>query len=112
MMLLAAFQTLLFRYTGQEDIIVGTDVANRNRSEIEGLIGFFVNQLVLRTKLSGEQTFRELLRQVRNVALNGYLHQDLPFERLVEALRPERHLSRTPLFQVKFVFHNLPTSSL
>ncbi len=112
MTLLAAFQVLLHFYSGQDDIIVGTDVANRNRAEIEHLIGFFVNQLVLRARLSKEQTFHELLNQVRSVALDAYLHQDLPFERLVEVLKPDRLLSHTPLFQVKFVFHNLPAGSL
>src|SRR5215469_6534466 len=104
MMLLAAFQTLLFRYTGQEDIVVGTDVANRNRTEIEGLIGFFVNQLVLRTDLSGHPTFRDLLKRVRNMALKAYTHQDLPFEKLAEVLNPERSLQHAPLFQAKVIF--------
>jgi len=106
--LLGAFQTLLYRYTAQEDIIVGTDVANRNRLEVEGLIGFFVNQLVLRGDLSGNPTFRELLARLREVCLEAYDHQDLPFEKLVEALRPERDMSRSPLFQVKLVFQNTP----
>jgi hypothetical protein len=103
MALVAAFQTLLHWYTNQEDIVVGTDVANRNRAETEGLIGFFVNQLVLRTDLAGDLTFREVLRRVREVMLGAYAHQDLPFDKLVEALNPERNLSRTPLFQVKIV---------
>ncbi|MEG3972562.1 amino acid adenylation domain-containing protein, partial [Microcoleus sp. T2B6] len=102
MLLLAAFQTLLYRYTGQDDIIVGTPIANRNRQEIEGLIGFFVNTLVLRTDLSGNPNFEQLLNRVREVALGAYAHQDLPFEQLVEALRPTRDLSYTPLFQVMF----------
>jgi hypothetical protein len=102
MTLLAAFQTLLYRYTQQEDIAVGSPIANRNRSEIEGLIGFFVNSLVLRTNLSGNPTFRELLSRVREVALGAYAHQDLPFEKLVEELHPERNLSQNPLFQVVF----------
>ncbi len=106
MTLLAAFNTLLYRYTGQDDIIVGAPIANRNRSEIEGLIGFFTNTLVLRTDLSGNPTFRELLGRVRAVALGAYAHQDLPFEKLVEALHPERDLSHNPLFQVMFILQN------
>ncbi|MCY7321521.1 MAG: condensation domain-containing protein, partial [Phormidesmis sp. CAN_BIN36] len=86
MTLLAAFQTLLYRYTGQEDIAIGSPIANRHRSELEGLIGFFVNSLVLRSDLSGDPTFRKLLKRVREVALEAYVHQDLPFEKLVEAL--------------------------
>jgi len=103
MFLLAAFQVLLARYTGQDDIPVGTVVANRGRREIEGLIGFFVNTLVMRGRLPAEQSFENFLRQVREVCLGAYGHQDLPFEMLVEALQPERNLSHTPLFQVMFV---------
>jgi non-ribosomal peptide synthetase component F len=103
MTLLAAFKTQLQRYTGQDDIVVGTNVANRNRVEIEGLIGFFINQLVLRTTLSGNPSFLELLRRVREVALGAYAHQDLPFDKLVEVLRPRRDVGHTPLFQVLFV---------
>ena len=102
MTLLAAFQTLLYRYTAQDDIVVGSPIANRNRTEIEGLIGFFVNTLVLRTNLGGNPTFHELLGRVREVALGAYAHQDLPFEKLVEELHPERSLNHTPLFQVLF----------
>jgi non-ribosomal peptide synthetase component F len=109
MVLLAAFDSLLYCYTSQEDMVVGTDVANRNRSEVEGLIGFFVNQLVMRVSLSGNPEFRELLARVREVALGAYAHQDLPFEKLVEALNPERSLSRTPLFQVKMILQNIPS---
>ncbi|MFP4099132.1 amino acid adenylation domain-containing protein [Coleofasciculus sp.] len=108
MTLLAAFQTLLYRYTNQDDIVVGTDVANRNRAEIEPLIGFFVNILVLRSDLSGNPTFRELLERVREVTLGAYAHQDLPFAKLVESLQPDRAVSKTPLFQVLFVLQNAP----
>ncbi|MFB2968337.1 amino acid adenylation domain-containing protein [Aerosakkonema sp. BLCC-F183] len=112
MTLLAAFQTLLYRYTGQEDIAVGSPIANRNRSEIEGLIGFFVNSLVLRTDLSGNPTFPELLNRVKEVTMGAYAHQDLPFEKLVEELHPERDLSRNPLFQVSFSLQNTPVEAL
>jgi len=106
MTLLAAFQALLARYSRQEDISVGTPIANRNRAEIENLIGLFVNTLVLRTDLSGNPSFREALRRVREVALGAYSHQDLPFEMLVDALQPDRNLSHTPLFQVMFILQN------
>jgi amino acid adenylation domain-containing protein len=102
MTLLAAFQTLLYRYTGQEDIVVGSPIANRNRAEIEGLIGFFVNTLVLRSNLSGNPRFTELLARVREMALGAYAHQDLPFEKLVEELKPERSLSHPPFFGILF----------
>jgi len=108
MTLLAAYQTLIFRYTGQEDVLVGTPIANRTRAEIEELIGFFVNALVMRTDLSGEPSFREVIGRVRAVALGAYAHQDLPFEKLVEVLQPERDLTRTPLFQVWFALQNAP----
>jgi amino acid adenylation domain-containing protein len=112
MTLLAAFQTMLYRYTNQEDIVVGTPIANRTRKETEGLIGFFVNTLVLRTDCSGNPTFRELLRRVREVALEAYGHQDIPFEKLVEELKPERTLNRMPLFQTFFAVQNAPKSIL
>ncbi|MEH2324932.1 MAG: amino acid adenylation domain-containing protein [Nostoc sp.] len=110
--LLAAFKVLLYRYTQQEDIVIGSPIANRNRSEIEGLIGFFVNSLVLRSDLSGNPTFRELLSRVKEVALGAYAHQDLPFEKLVEELHPERNLNQNPLFQVVFALQNAPMSAL
>ncbi|HKV09944.1 MAG TPA: amino acid adenylation domain-containing protein [Thermoanaerobaculia bacterium] len=112
MTLLAVFQTLLHRYTGQKDLVVGSPIANRNRSELENLIGFFVNMLVLRTDLSGDPSFLELLDRVRQVALGAYAHQDLPFEKLVEELRPDRDLRHTPLFQVGFRLLNVPASHL
>ncbi|MCW5312693.1 condensation protein [Nostoc sp. KVJ3] len=112
MILLAAFQTLLHWYTNQEDIVVGTDIANRNQAETKELIGFFVNQLVLRTDLSGNPTFLELLERVREMTLEAYAHQDLPFDKLVDALNPKRELNRTPLFQVKLVLENTQTPSL
>ncbi|MBD2529846.1 amino acid adenylation domain-containing protein [Nostoc flagelliforme FACHB-838] len=112
MTLLAAFKTLLYRYTNQSDILIGSPIANRNRAEIENLIGFFVNTLVLRSNLSGNPTFRDLLKQVREVALEAYAHQDLPFEKLVEEIQPERNLSHNPLFQVMFVLQNAPMRQL
>jgi amino acid adenylation domain-containing protein len=112
MTLLAAFQTLLARYTGQGEIIVGTDIANRNRGETEALIGFFVNQLVMRTDFSDDPTFSELLRRVREATLAAYMHQDLPFELLVQRLQPERDLSRAPIFQTKLVLQNVPHEEL
>jgi amino acid adenylation domain-containing protein len=109
MVLLAAFKALLFRYSGETDLCVGTPIANRGRSEVEGLIGFFLNTLALRTDLSREPTFRELLRRVREVALESYAHQDVPFEMVVDAVQPERDLSHSPLFQVMFVLQSAPT---
>lgn len=102
MTLLAAFEVLLYRYTGQEDVLIGTTIANRNRAETENLIGFFVNTLLLRTDLSGSPSFLELLKRVREVALGAYANQDLPFEILVDELQRTRDLSRSPLFQVMF----------
>ncbi|MDF5730971.1 MAG: condensation domain-containing protein, partial [Rhizonema sp. PD38] len=111
MMLLAAFQTLLFRYTNQTDICVGTPIANRNHGDTERLVGLFANTLVLRTNLSGNPSFSDLLSQVRKMALDAYAHQDVPFEQLVEQLQPERSLSHTPLFQVIFTLQ-APLSEL
>ncbi|MBE8964963.1 TauD/TfdA family dioxygenase [Nostocales cyanobacterium LEGE 12452] len=112
MTLVAAFKTLMHYCTNQDDIVVGTDVANRNFTETENIIGFFVNQLVLRIYLGGNPTFQELLKRVREVTLAAYEHQDMPFDQLVLALKPERDLSRTLLFQSKFVLQNTPTYSL
>jgi len=108
MTLLAGFKILLFRYTGCTDISVGSPIANRNRQELEPLIGFFVNTLVLRTAFAEDASVSRLLQQIREVSLQAYAHQDIPFERLVEALHPARELSRTPLFQVMFVLQNAP----
>ncbi|HEY0783796.1 MAG TPA: condensation domain-containing protein, partial [Thermoanaerobaculia bacterium] len=112
MTLLAAFQALLGRTTGQEDVVVGSPVANRNRAETEGLIGFFVNTLALRADLGGDPPFAALLDQVKDGALGAYAHQDVPFEKLVEVLAPERDLSRSPLFQVAFALQNAPRKDL
>ncbi|HEY0094568.1 MAG TPA: AMP-binding protein, partial [Archangium sp.] len=112
MTLLAAFKSVLHRYTGQKDIAVGSPIANRKLPEMELLIGFFVNTLVLRTELSGDPSFRELLQRVRRTCLEAYAHQDVPFEKLVEELQPERNLGRNPLFQVLFSFQNTPRQDL
>jgi hypothetical protein len=106
MVMMAAFKVLLWHHSNQEDIVVGTDVANRDRREIEGLIGFFVNQIVVRTDLSGDPNFRELLARVRRVALEAYSYQEIPFDRLVAALNPERESNYSPLFQAKIVMQN------
>jgi amino acid adenylation domain-containing protein len=106
MVFLAAFQTLLHRMTGDEDIVVGTPVAGRDRSETEGLIGLFLNSLAIRTNLSGDPSFLDLLARVRKVALEAYDHQELPFEKLVEELQPERNLASTPIFQVFINMYN------
>jgi len=105
--LLAAFKTLLYRYTGAGDVVVGSPIANRTRPELEPLIGFFANTLVLRTRVAGSLSFRDLLSRVHEVALEGYAHQDIPFERLVEELHPERSLAYNPLFQVMFALQNM-----
>jgi natural product biosynthesis luciferase-like monooxygenase protein/amino acid adenylation domain-containing protein len=112
MLLLAAYNALLYRHSGQEDILVGTPIANRNRAELEGLIGFFANTLVIRTDLSGNPSFRELLSRVREEAFGAFAHQDLPFERLVEELQPDRDTTRNPLFQVVFAMQNVPAAPL
>jgi len=112
MTLLAAFQVFLYKYTGQTDILIGTPIAGRNRAETENLIGFFVNTLVLRAQLSEGLTFRALLESTRRTALEGYAHQDIPFEKLVEELQPTRDLSYSPLFQVMLVLQNVPREKL
>jgi amino acid adenylation domain-containing protein len=109
MVLLAAFKVLLHRYTNQAKIVVGTPIANRNHSELESVIGFFTNTLVLCSEVSGDLSFRELLARVRETTLGAYEHQELPFEKLVTELQPERSLSHNPVFQVMFTFQNLPT---
>ena len=112
MVLLTTFFILLHRYSGQDEILVGTPVANRNRQEFENLIGVFINTLVLRKNISGYTGFRELLKQIRDLSLEAYAHQDLPFEKLVEELKPKRDLSRTPIFQVVFNMQNAPMPNL
>jgi hypothetical protein len=106
MILLSGFVVMLHRASGCDDLVIGTDIANRNRRETEDLIGLFVNQLVLRNDLSGNPTFRDLVRRVRRTTLKAYTHQDAPFDRLVDALNPVRDLATTPLFQVKLVLQN------
>src|SRR5205823_6604164 len=108
--LLAAFQTLLHRYSGQEDICVGTPVSDRGRAELAHVTGFFVNTLVLRTDCSGSPSFRQLLARVQEVVHGALAHQDVPFDRLVEELRPPRDPSRNPLFQVMFEHHEGPAA--
>jgi amino acid adenylation domain-containing protein len=112
MTLLAAFKALLYQYTGQTNLVIGTPIAGRNRPETEGLIGFFVNTLVLRSDLSGNPRFRELLRQVRDVCLGAYTHQELPYQKLVEALHPKRGATRISLARVSFAFQNVPRQPL
>ena len=112
MSLLSGFTLVLSRYSGQRDLLVGTPVAGRNRTEIENLVGFFVNTLVLRTDLSGNPSATKFLRHIREVCLDAFAHQDLPFERLVEEMRPARDLSRSPLIQVMFALQNAPLQPL
>ena len=112
MTLVAAFKTLLARYAGQDQIVIGTPIAYRNWIDVEHLIGFFVNTLVLRTDLSGNPPFNELLKRTREVTLGAFAHQDVPFEKLVEELQPERDITRTPFFQVMFSLQNAPMPSL
>jgi len=109
--LLAAFAVLLHRYTGQEDILIGSPVAHRTRPEVEGLVGFFVNTLIMRARVSGDESFYVLLRRLRETALGAYAHQDLPFEQLVEEIQPARDLNHTPLFQVMFTLQNAPVGT-
>ncbi|MEB3279245.1 MAG: amino acid adenylation domain-containing protein [Lyngbya sp.] len=112
MTLMAAYVTLLFRYSGQSDILLGTPIANRNHQDIEGLIGFFVNTLVIRTRIENNPSFSELLKQVRSTCLDAYANQDVPFEQIVETLKIERSLSHSPLFQVMFALQNTPMEQL
>jgi NRPS condensation-like uncharacterized protein len=112
MVLLAAFTIALHRLTGQRDLVIGTDIANRNRVELEPLIGFFVNELILRIKIEDDPTFDELLAQVRETALDAYIYQDIPFDKLVEALEPERRSGHTPFIRAKLVVQNTPPQSL
>jgi hypothetical protein len=112
MVLLAAFDVLLYRYTYQPDIVVGTAIANRNRSETEPLMGFFVNMLVMRTDMNGNPSFRELLDRVKQLTLAAYQHQDVPFEQVIEMLQPQRSLNRSPLYQVEFTLQNAPLEPL
>ena len=112
MLLLGAFQVLLHRYTGEEDLPIGSAVANRNRPEVERVVGFFANNIVLRGNVGGNPTVRELLLRVRETALSAYAHQDMPFDLLVNALATRRDLEHSPLFQVMFVLNNMPMTKL
>ena len=112
MVLLAGFAALLYRYTGQPDIVVGTAIASRNRDETESLIGFFINMLVMRADVSGNPTFLELLRRVKQMTLSAYQYQDVPFEQIIEMLQPQRSFNYTPLYQVQFTLQNTPTAPL
>jgi len=108
MTLLAGFYAVLSRYSGQDDVVVGTPIAGRNRTEAEGIIGLFANTVALRLDLSGDPAFEELIRRAKKMTLNAYQHQEMPFENLVEELNPERSLSRNPLFQALFSLGNVP----
>src|SRR5205085_9757221 len=112
MAMAGVFQELVGRYSGSQEAVIGTDVANRNRVEVEGLVGFFVNQLVLRTELGGRPSVEEMLRRVREVTLGAYGHQEVPFEKVVEAMNPERSLQYSPLFQVSFTLQNAPMQEI
>ena len=112
MILLAAFQLMLAQYAGKDDISVGTPIANRNRAETENLIGFFVNTIVLRTDLSNDPSFKDVLQRVKKVTLDAYAHQDVPFDRVVDAVQPQRDTSRSALFQVMFMMQNLPEQKI
>jgi non-ribosomal peptide synthetase component F len=112
MALMSAYRVLLWRYSGQGDVVIGTPIANRSRAEVEGLIGFFVNTLVMRSRVGGGMSYREVMRREKEVALGAYGHQEVPFEKLVEELRPERNLSYTPLFQVVFALQNTSAEEL
>ncbi|MEM9486114.1 MAG: condensation domain-containing protein, partial [Cyanobacteria bacterium P01_F01_bin.116] len=112
MVLLAAFQVLLHRYSGQNDIVVGSPIANRQRAELEPLLGFFINTLALRTHINNGDTVSDLLRQVRRTTLDAYAYQDVPFEQIVEAIQPKRTLAHSPVFQVLFVLQNTPITAL
>src|SRR5581483_3806507 len=112
MTLLAAFQTLLFRYSNQTDIVVGTPTSGRVHAATENVVGLFLNMLALRTRLSTDLTFRDLLARVRDITLGAYTHQDVPFEKVVEELRPERSLSYAPFFQVMLVLQNIPITTI
>ncbi len=112
MLILSAFQTLLHRYSGQEDIFTGTVVANRGKKDTERLIGFLMNTLVLRTDFGGDPCFSDILKRVKRMTLDAYTHQELPFDRMLEEIKPERDVSRTPLFQVMFILHNTPEAQL
>ncbi len=112
MTMLAVFQTLLHKYSAQKDVVIGTPIAGRTSSQLENLIGFFVNNLVIRTRFENNLTFKELLKQVREVTLGAFTNQDMPFDKLVEELQPVRDLSHTPIFQVMFVFQNIPIENI
>ena len=112
MTLLTAFKVLLSKYSGQEDICIGTPVANRTQTELEGMIGFFVNTLALRSEVSNDLSFQELLQEVKQTTLNAYDHQQVPFEKVVERVVSTRDMSMSPLFQVMFVLQNAPATGV